>query len=219
MSLVQTWDWRAWSLAVLVVAVAGWFAWRWLSAVAFRHLLLGTVADRHGWQVDLSGGDGGRDAFREQERRRRRKAWGLLRQGMSGIREGYRTGVFGSRHSGAWHNEVTVTGLWRGRRFVASQVRRYEVTTSGERTRRKVRRRASLSLSGSFPVLDLRVSRFGRVRGDAPPAVVELARARRRRFRGVRGDGGGLHVELGPRLRRGRLLAALNYLSDVADRL
>lgn len=174
---MSKWDWPAWCLAVLIVAAVGWFVWRWLSALAFRHLMLGALARRHGWQVDLPGGDGGRDAFREQERLRRRKAWKLLRQGMSGIREGYRTGVFGKQHTGAWHNEVTITGMWRGRRFVAAQIRRYEITSSGERTERRVRRRASVSLT------DTNLSR-----------------------------------ELGTRLRRGRLLTALNHLCDAADR-
>ncbi|TDV51004.1 hypothetical protein [Actinophytocola oryzae] len=172
MDIVETWDWRAWSLAVLVVVVAGVFAYRRLAALAFRYLLLGRVARAHGWQVELAGADG-RAAFDEQERRRRRQAWALLRRGR--IREGYRSGVFGSTQSGAWHPELTITGTWRGRRFTASQLRRYELT-SGEHTRRRVRRRASLTLEGR-------------------------------------------HVELGPRLRRGRLIAALDHASDEADRL
>lgn len=163
---MATWDWRAWSLAVLVVAVAGFFAWRRLSAFVFRHVLLGRLARAHGWQVDVPTSDG-RAEFREQERRRRGKAWALLRRGR--IMEGYRTGVFGRTQTGAWHPEVTVTGTWRGRRFTASQMKRYELT-SGETTRRRVRRRASVSLA----------------------------------------DGGS--KDLGARLRRGRLLAALDEL-------
>jgi hypothetical protein len=186
--IIATWDWRAWSLAVPLVVLAGWFAYRWLAALAFQHLLLGSVARKYGWQVELPRSDG-RAAFNEQERRRRKKAWTLLRQGR--IREGYRTGVFGKTHTGAWHPELTLTGTWRGRRFTASQIRRYELT-SGETTRRKVRRRASLTLTGSFPV------------------------AEGRRYRA---DGGGMSMELGSRLRRGRLIAALNYLTDEADRL
>jgi len=190
--IIATWDWRAWSLAVLFVVLAGWFAFRRLAAFAFRHLLLDGLAREHGWRVDLPQRDG-RVAFDEQERRRRKQAWELLRQGR--IREGYRTGVFGKTHTGAWHPELTVTGTWRGRQFTASQIRRYELT-SGETSRRKVRRRASLTLPGSFPVVEGRW-----------------------RFCRFRADGGGLSMELGPRLRRGRLLAALNYLSDTADRL
>jgi hypothetical protein len=193
---VATWDWRAWSLAVAVVAVAGWFLFRWVSALAFRHVFLGGLARRHGWRVDLPAVDG-RAAFNEQERRRRKKAWALLRRGR--ISEGYRTGVFGKTQTGAWHSELTVTGMWRGRQFTASQIRRYELT-SGETTRRKVRRRASLTLTGSFPATEVR-TRW--------PS----------RFRGWRADDGGISMELGPRLRRGRLLAALNNLSDAADRL
>jgi hypothetical protein len=148
--LVATWDWRAWSLAVLVVVVVGWFVGRWFSALVFRHVLLGRLARRHGWQVDLPH-DSGRAAFNEQERRRRRQAWGLLRRGR--IMEGYRTGVFGKTQAGAWHPEVTVTGTWRGHRFTASQVKRYELT-SGETTRRRVRRRASVTLAAG-PSKDL----------------------------------------------------------------
>ncbi|HYQ66548.1 hypothetical protein [Actinophytocola sp.] len=166
-----TWDWRAWSLAVLAAAVAGWFLFRWLSALAFRHMFVGRLARRHGWRVDVPA-TGGRAAFDEQERRRRRKAWALLRKGR--ISEGYRTGVFGKTHTGAWHPELTVTGTWRGHRFTATQSRRYELT-SGETTRRRVRRRASVTLAGTS-------------------------------------------TELGPRLRRGRLIAALDRLADAADR-
>lgn len=217
MGIIETWDWRAWTLLVVLVVVAGRFVFRWLAALAFRYVLLDGVVRRHGWQADLPGGDGGRAAFDDQERRRRRKAWALLRRGRIG--EGYRTGVFGRTPTGAWHPELTLTGLWRGRGFTASQIRRYELSGSTENVRRKVRRRASVSLAGSFPVVDVRVGWLGRVRGQAPPAVLALVRARRWRFRGFHADGGGLSMELGPRLRRGRLLAALGYLSDAADRL
>ena len=213
---MDTWDWRAWTVAVLVVGVVGWLLWRWVAGLAFRHLLLGGVLRRHGWHADLPGGDGGRAAFAARERQRRRQAWALLRRGR--IREGYRNGVFGRSQSGSWHAELTVTGAWRGRSFVASQARRYELTSSSEGTRRKIRRRASLQVAGAFPVFEARVGLFGRVSG-APPALVALVRARRFRFRGFRSDGSGLSVSLGPRLRRGRLLAALEYLSDAADRL
>jgi hypothetical protein len=169
--IIATWDWRAWSLAVPLVVLAGWCAYRWLAALAFRHLLLGSVARKYGWQVDLPASDG-RAELIEQERRRRKRAWALLRQGR--IREGYRTGVFAKARTGPWHPEVTLTGTWRGRRFTASQIRRYELT-SGEATRRRVRRRASLTLADKS-------------------------------------------MELGTRLRRGRLIAALNKLSDEADR-
>ena len=168
---MATWDWRAWSLATVVVAVAGWFLFRRLSALMFRHVFLGGLARRYGWHVDLPAVDG-RAAFNEQERQRRKKAWALLRKGR--ISEGYRTGVFGKTHTGAWHPELTVTGTWRGHRFTATQIRRYELT-SGETTRRKVRRRASVTLQGAS-------------------------------------------TELGPRLRKGRLIAALDQLSDAADR-
>jgi hypothetical protein len=168
--LLGTWDWRAWSLAVLVAAVGGWFLLRWLSALAFRHVFLDGLARRYGWRVDVPATDG-RAAFNEQERRRRKKAWALLRRGRIG--EGYRTGVFGKTHTGAWHPELTVTGTWRGHPFTATQIRRYELT-SGETTRRRVRRRASVTLRGTS-------------------------------------------MELGPRLRRRRLIAALDQLSDAAE--
>lgn len=134
---------------------------------ACQRMFLQSLAHEHGWQVELSTTDG-RKAFDEQERLRRKKAWALLRKGR--ISEGYRTGVFGKTQTGAWHPELTVTGTWRGRRFTATQMKRYELT-SGETTRRKVRRRASLTM-------------------------------------------GGRSMELGRRLRRGRLLAALDQLSD-----
>jgi hypothetical protein len=213
--LIATWDWRAWSLLVPLVAVVGWFAYRWLAGLAFRYLLVNGVARRHGWQADVSAGRGARARFDEQERRRRGKAWTYLRQGR--LREGYRNGVFGRSHSGAWHAELTLTGTWRGRPFSASQLRRYEMTSGHENVRRKVRRRSWVQVSGTFPVFEARVSRLGRV--QAPPEVAELVRARRWRFRGFRADGTGLSMDLAPRLRRGRLLAALNYLNDVADRL
>lgn len=167
MDLVATWDWRAWSLAAPVVAVAGWCTWRWVSALLFRHVFLARLARQHGWQVDLPA-DSGRAAFTEQERRRRRRAWSLLRRGR--VMEGYRTGVFGRTQTGAWHPEITVTGTWRGRRFTAAQVRRHELT-SGETTHRRVRRRATVTLT------------------DGPSK------------------------DLGTRLRRGRLLAALDELT------
>ena len=155
MDIVASWDWRAWCLAVPLVVLAGWFGFRWLSALAFRHILLNSLARKHGWQVDLPQKDG-REAFDEQERRRRKKAWALLRKGR--IAEGYRTGVFGRTQTGAWHPEVTVTGTWRGRRFTATQTRRYELT-SGETTRRKVRRRAALTMAGRSVDLDTRLRR------------------------------------------------------------
>jgi hypothetical protein len=197
-----------------LLVVAGWFAYRWLAALAFRHVLLDGLARRYGWRAELPTVDG-RAAFIEQERRRRKKAWAMLRQGR--MREGYRTGVFGRSHSGSWHAELSLTGMWRGRQFSAVQFRKYELTSGSEGSRRKVRRRTSLSLVGAFPAADVRVSRFGRV--QAPPELFDVVKARRWRFRGFHADGGGLSMELGPRLRRGRLLAALNYLCDAADRL
>ena len=195
MDLVATWDWRAWSLLVLLVVVVGGLVCRWLSGLAFRYLLVGGLARRHGWQVDLPGGDGGRAAFDEQERRRRRQAWALLRKGR--ISEGYRTGVFGKTQAGAWHSEITVTGTWRGRQFVASQVRRFELSSGSEGVHRKTRRRSTLRLTCPFPAR-------------------EMPRWRRRR---ITADGGGLSVELGPRLRRGSLLAALDHLTTLTDRM
>lgn len=195
MDLVATWDWRAWSLLVLLVVVVGGLVCRWLSGLAFRYLLVGGLARRHGWQVDLPGGDGGRAAFDEQERRRRRQAWALLRKGRIG--EGYRTGVFGKTQAGAWHSEITVTGTWRGRQFVASQVRRFELSSGSEGVHRKTRRRSTLRLTCPFPAR-------------------EMPRWRRRR---ITADGGGLSVELGPRLRRGSLLAALDHLTTLTDRM
>ncbi len=217
MDLIAYWDWRAWTLAVLVVAVLGRLLWRHLAALAFRHLLLGGMLRRHGWRADLPGGDGGRAAFDERERRRRGRAWGLLRQGPGGIREGYRTGVFGREQASGWHAELTVTGTDRGRPFEAAQVRRVEMTNPGSGSNRRVRRRASLSVRAPGPVFEARTSLLtGRVRG-APPGLESALRSRR--FRVVRCDGAALSAPLGPRLRRGPLLAGLAHLGRVADRL
>lgn len=166
MDFFAGWDWRAWSLAVPLVVLVGWFGFRRVSAFVFRHFTLNSLAREHGWQVDLPTSNA-RAEFDEQERRRRKEARALLWKGR--IAEGYRTGVFGKNQTGAWHRDVTVTGSWRGHRFTATQSKRYELT-SGETTHRKVRTRASLTMAGQS-------------------------------------------VDLGPRLRRGPLLAALNRLS------
>lgn len=226
MDLIATWDWRAWTILIPLVALVGWFLWRYVSALAFRYVLLGGVLRRHGWQADLPSAAGGRAAFDEQERRRRRKAWALLRRGPRGIREGYRTGVFGRSHSSKWHTELTITGTHRGRAFVAEQSKRFEVTSSGEGTRRQVRRRASLDVrAAGLPELAVTVSLLtGKVRADPapselPPGLEEWLRGRRLRFRAFRCGGAGVSLGLGPRLRRGRLLAGLNYVNEIADRL
>ena len=217
MDLVAYWDWRAWTLAVLFVVLVGRLVWNYLAALAFRHLLLGGLLRRYGWQADLPGGDGGRAAFAEQERRRRGQAWALLRQGRRGIREGYRTGVFAREHASPWHADLTVTGAHRGRPFTATQIRRIERTNSGEGSTRSVRRRARLELQAALPRFEARTGLLtGRVRG-APPGLEALVRSRR--FRVLRSDGGSLSAPLGPRLRRGRLLGGLAHLSAVADRL
>jgi hypothetical protein len=46
-----------------------------------------------------------------------------------------------------------------------------------------------------------------------------VAKARRLRFRGFTADGAGMTVELGPRLRKGPLIGALDYARDVSARL
>jgi hypothetical protein len=217
MDLIATWDWRAWTLAVLLVVVLGRLAWRRVSAAVFRHVSLPALARQYGWRADLPGGDGGRAAFDEQERRRRGQAWGLLRQGPSGIREGYRTGVFGKAQSGAWHPDISLSGMYRGRAFVASQVRRVEMTNPGSGSNRSVKRRASVELAVPLPPFEARTGLVtGSVRG-APPGLETLVCSRR--FRVLRSDGASLSVELGPRLRRGPLLAGLAHLSMIADRL
>lgn len=179
MDIVATWDWRAWSVIVVVAFFAGRFGWRWLSAFAFRHLLLSGLLRRYGWHADLPGGDGGKAEFRAQEEARRQQAWQLLRQGKRGIQEGYRSGVFGRTQGGAWQPALTVSGAWRGRPFAATEIRRYEVSTEG--SHQNVRRRASVRVEGAYPVMNVRVGRFtGRLRrGSAPPAVLALAKDRR----------------------------------------
>lgn len=217
MDLIATWGWPAWTIAVLVVVVLGRLAWRRLSAWAFRHGTLGGLLRQYGWQADLPGGDGGRAQFADQERQRRGQAWDLLRQGPSGIREGYRTGVFGREQAGAWHPELTITGQWRGRAFVASQVRRTEMTNPGSGSNRSTRRSATLRLQAPVPPFEARTTLLtGSVRG-APAGLETLVCSRR--FRRLRSDGATLTLSLGPRLRRGQLLGGLEHLSRIADRV
>jgi hypothetical protein len=201
MDIVAGWGWQAWSLAALAVVVGGWFLFRYLAALMFRHVLLAGVAARHGWHVDTTTGDHGRARFEDQERRRRKKAWTLLRQGTQGLREGYRTGVFGRTPTGAWHRELTITGTWQGRQFTATQIRRYEMSTGHEGVHRKTRRRATLHLSGQYR------------------QTYTKARWPHRTYRTLKADAGGLELDLGPRLRRGQLLRALTTATEAADRL
>jgi len=217
MDLIATWGWPAWTIAVLLVVVLGRLAWRWVSAQVFRHVTLGGLLRQYGWQADLPGGDGGRAQFAEQERQRRGQAWGLLRQGPGGIREGYRTGVFGREQAGAWRPELTIAGQYRGRPFAASQVRRMETTNSGSGSTKSVRRGSTLQLQAQVPPFEARTGLLtGSVRG-APPGLETLVCSRR--FRLLRSDGATLTLSLGPRLRRGRLLAGLEHLSRIADRV
>jgi hypothetical protein len=217
MDLLATWDWPAWTIAVLAVLVLARLVWRRVSAFVFRHVLLGGLARQYGWQVELPGGDGGRAAFDAQERQRRGQAWGLLRQGPSGIREGYQSGVFGRTQSGAWHPDISLGGMYRGRAFTAAQTRRVQMTNPGSGSTRSVKRRAVLELAAPLPPFQVRTGLVtGSVQG-APPGLEGLLGSRR--FRALRSDGATLSVELGPRLRRGRLLAGLAHLSAIADRL
>lgn len=217
MDLIATWGWPAWTIAVLVVVVVGRLLVRYLSALAFRYLQLGGLVRQYGWQVDLPGGDGGRAEFDERLRQQRRQGWAHLRQGWSGIREGYRSGVFGRPVSSGWNAELTITGAYRGRAFMASQARRFELRQQQGRAYRKARRRASLELRAQLPPFEARTGLLsGQVRG-APPGLEQLLASRR--FRVIRSDGSSLSTQLGPRLRRGPLLAGLAHLSTVADQL
>lgn len=217
MDLIATWGWPAWTLAVLFVVLAGRLLWRRLAAFAFRHLLLDGLLRRNGWQADLPSTGGARAAFAEQERQRRSQAWSLLRQGRRGIREGYRSGVFGREQVGAWHGELTITGMYRGRPFVAAQIRRIEMTNPGNGSNRRVRRRATLDLRAALPPFEARTGLLTGSVSGAPPGLEQVVGSRT--FRVLRSDGGSLSVPLGPRMRRGRLLAGLAHLSAVADRL
>jgi len=219
MDVIASWDWRAWSLLAVLAVVLGRYLWRWLSALVFRHLLLGGLLRRYGWQVDAPGGDHGRAEFHAKEKARRREAWQLLRQGRRGIRDGYRSGVFGRTQAGAWRPALTIRGAWHGQPFEATEIRRYELASEG--SHQNVRRRAAVRVEGHYPVMNVRVGLLTgrRKRGSAPAPVLAAARARRWSFRGFTTDGAGMTVELGPRLRRGPLLKALEYARDVSARL
>lgn len=226
MDLIATWGWPAWTIAVLFVAFVAWQLWRWLSALVFRYVLLDGLLRRYGWQAEQPGGDGGRADFEEQVRQRRREGWEYLRQGgWRNLREGYRTGPFGKPTVSPWRADVLISGGYRGRPFLASQIRSHQLT-AGERSQATTRRRALLELhvvqppfdaGSAVPRFEARTGRLsGSVRG-APTGLETLVGSRR--FRVVRCDGATLFVSLGPRIRRGSLLAGLEHLSRIADRL
>lgn len=227
MDLIATWDWPAWTLAVLFVWFVGWLLWRWLSALAFRYLLLDSLLRRYGWQAEQGNNAGARAEFDEQLRQGRREGWAYLRQGgWRNLQEGYRTGPYGKNQASPWRSDVSITGAYRGRPFLAAQNRRYEVGSSGggQGYGTSTRRRALLELHVVAPPFEpgSAIARFeartglltGRVRG-VPPGLKPLVRSRR--FRVLRCDGATLFVSLGPRIRRGRLLGGLAHLSVVAD--
>jgi hypothetical protein len=226
MDLIATWGWPAWTLAVLFVGFVCWLLWRWLAALVFRHLLLDGLLRRYGWQAEQPGGGGARAEFEQQVRQRRREGWDYLRQGgWRHLREGYRTGPFGEPTASPWRADVVISGAFRGRTFLASQVRSDQLS-SGDHAQVATRRRASLELhvvpppfdaGSAVPRFEARTGRLtGSVRG-APPGLETLVCSRR--FQVVRCDGATLFLSLGPRLRRGPLLAGLEHLSRIADRL
>lgn len=229
MELIATWDWRAWTLAVLFVGFVGWLAWRWLSAMFFRLFLLDGLLRRYGWRADQPDNSGARAEFTEQLRDQRAQNWAHVREhGWRGAKEVARDARFRPPKSTP-RADVSITGPCQGRTFLAAQNRHYELGSSGAGSGYGVatRRRAVLELyvlppsafdaANALPRFEARTGLLtGRVRG-APPGLEALVRSRR--FRRLRCDGATLFTTLGPRIRRGPLLAGLTHLSAVADRL
>jgi hypothetical protein len=228
-NLIEHWDWRAWTLAVLFAWFVGWLVWRWLSAMFFRLFLLGGLLRRHGWRAEHPDNSGARAEFDQRLREQGRENRAHIREhGVRGAFDVARNAKLRPPAS-PWRADVSITGDYRGRSFLASQNRRLEYGSSGagQGYGAKTRRTAVLELyvlapeqfdaKFALPRFEARTGLLtGRVRG-APTGFESVLRSRR--FRWVRCDGATLFTTLGPRLRRGPLLAGLAHLSAVADRL
>jgi hypothetical protein len=230
MDLIEHWDWRAWTLAVLFVWFIGWLVWRWLSALVFQYVLLGGMLRRYGWRAEHPDNSGALPEFKQQVREQGAENRAHIREhGVRGAFDVARNAKLRPPAS-PWRADVSITGAdHRGRTFLASQNRRYEYGSSGagQGYGAHTRRRAVLELyvlppsqfdaANALPRFEARTGLLtGKVRG-APAGLEPLLRSRR--LRRVRCDGATLFAPLGPRLRRGPLLAGLAHLGAIADRL
>jgi hypothetical protein len=221
-------DWPGWTLTVLIAVFVCWLLFRWLAALAFRHLLLGGILRQYGWQADLPDNSAARGEFDQRVRQQRAENWAHIReQGWQGMKDVSRNAKLRPAAS-PWRADVSITGMYRGRTFLASQNRRYEWgSTGGQSSGASTRRRALVELHAlpasafgtgvALPRFDVRTGLLtGKARG-APPGLEQLLGSRR--FRVLRCDGATLFATLGPRISRGRLLGGLEFLSAIADRI
>lgn len=125
-----------------------------------------------------------------------------------------------------WHTDLEIAGSHRGRSFVATQRSRFARNAGSEGGSNLKTERSSwleVQVDGPpVPGMEIRVGLFGGIsshHGDPASELADWLRANRRRFRGFAGSGSSLRVKLGARLRRGRLLAGLEYLNDASDLL
>jgi hypothetical protein len=228
MDLIKYWDWRAWTLAILFVWFIGWLLWRWLSALVFQYFLIGGMLRRYGWQAEYPDNRGAYAEYQQQLRQQRGHNWAHMREhGWRGVKDVARDAKF--RAPKQVHADVSITGTFHGRNFLAAQRFYYEYSSGagGSGSGTSTRRTAVLELhvlppeafdaANALPRFNVRT---GLLTGKARGAPAELEQVlRSRRFRWVRCDGATLTTKLGPRLRRGPLLAGLAHLSAVADRL
>jgi hypothetical protein len=223
-------DWRGWVVEILFLWFVGWLLWRWLSALVFQYFLLGGMLRRYGWQAEHPDNSGAYAEYKQQMRQQRGQNWAYMREhGWRGVKDVAKGGDAKFRVPKQVRADVSITGMFNGRTFVAAQKWYYEYTSggptssSGTSTRRTtvlelhVLPTEAFDAANALPRFEVRTRLLtGKARG-APPGLEQVLRSRR--FRWMRCDGAMLLVRLGPRLRRGPLLAGLNHLSAVADRL
>src|SRR5262245_41917988 len=111
MDLIATWDWRAWILAILAVWFFGWLLWRWLSALVFRHVSLGDLLRRYGWQAELPGNRGARAEFNQQVKQEHAQNRAHIREhGWQGMMDVSRRAKF-SPPASPWRADLSITGM------------------------------------------------------------------------------------------------------------
>jgi hypothetical protein len=223
MEFFSGWHWGAWVLFVPLVLLVLCGLWRLVSALVFQHFLLAGLLRHRQWH-GVRSTDRPRWAADEARRRRVRQA---LRRGPKAVWEGLRSGQFAGSSTSPWHTDLEITGSHRGRSFVATQRSRLARNASAEGGSNAKTERSSwleVQVDGPpLPAVEVKVGLlFGRVvsyRGQPAPELAAWLRAHRHRFRGFAGGGPSLRVKLGARMRRSRLLHALDYLNDAADLL
>lgn len=226
--LIETWDWRAWAVIVGLLLLISWGLWRYLSALVFRRFLLAGMLSRYAWidEGDKSGFD--HDLFRQQERERRRRAWALLRKGIPGIREGYATGVFASAHHSQPQQVIALGGTYRGYVFRAEENRRLSAATintgDGPRRTRRFTYWSTVQVSVPEPALPTGSLLVSALTGAVAPTgpisrrvtdLADLLKRRRLRLRRYRVTPDTVSVQLSGRLSRGRLLYALDSVTEL----